>query len=643
MTAAARAEPVWWHRLWQRNLDRYPADPVRYRCLAIVVATTVILYYQFYLAGGVATSIIRDLHMSFVYYVNVTVIGYLLGAVASSLTGLADRYGRANVVTYGLLVTGLLSLVGVPNCHSKLAFAVVYIAIGFVEGSILVATPAMIRDFSPQLGRASAMGFWTLGPVVGSLVVSIVVSNTRDHLDAWQDQYIICGIAGLVVFTLALVGLRELAPKLRDQLMVSARDRALIQARARGLDVTAGTRHPYRQMLRLDILGSAFAISVFLIIYYLAVGFFPVFFQTVFGYSESGANSLGNWFWAFNAGALVVVGVLSDWLRVRKPFMVVGAIGAIVTTSIFATRVTHADTSHATFVVLLSLIAVSLGFAYAPWMASFTETVERTNPALTATGLSVWGLIIRVVIAISVFFVPHVVHTVTTLVDSGPRVQQITATYPEEIATLQKVDPATQAVLARNRADAVAGARAVSEISGVPAADVARIAALNAAHGPALQAAQAIDPATALALLANRVDPVAQAKAVTEIVAALKVSPAQARDRLLDLASVPTADLLLVQRSGQQVLDAQSALQAAGKVPAADLAYLQAHGTDVRRATRDSPKQWRTYFFIAVGGEVVFIPLIWLLAGFWSPRNARAAEAEHAARVERELAAPRDG
>ena len=44
--------------------------------------------------------------------------------------------------------------------------------IGLVEGVILVATPALIRDFSPQLGRASAMGFWTLGPVVGSLVVA---------------------------------------------------------------------------------------------------------------------------------------------------------------------------------------------------------------------------------------------------------------------------------------------------------------------------------------------------------------------------------------------------------------------------------------------------------------------------------------
>jgi ACS family D-galactonate transporter-like MFS transporter len=35
---------------------------------------------------------------------------------------------------------------------------------------------------------------------------------------------------------------------------------------------------------------------------------------------------------------------------------------------------------------------------------------------------------------------------------------------------------------------------------------------------------------------------------------------------------------------------------------------------------------------------VVFIPLIFLLVGYWSPRRARQAEEEHEAMVERELA-----
>ena len=168
--AGARPRPV--NRLWNRELTRFPSEGTRYLSLAIVVLTTIVLYYQLYLSGGVATDVLRDLHMSFVYYVNISVVGYMLGAGASVLAGLADRYGRANIVTFGLLVVGVLCAFVLPNVNSKLGFGVVYIAIAFVEGIILVATPALVRDFSPQLGRASAMGFWTLGPVLGSLVVS---------------------------------------------------------------------------------------------------------------------------------------------------------------------------------------------------------------------------------------------------------------------------------------------------------------------------------------------------------------------------------------------------------------------------------------------------------------------------------------
>ena len=62
-----------------------------------------------------------------------------------------------------------------------MGFAIVISAVGLVEGAILVATPAMVRDFSPQLGRASAMGFWTVGPVAGSLITSIVATQTLSH------------------------------------------------------------------------------------------------------------------------------------------------------------------------------------------------------------------------------------------------------------------------------------------------------------------------------------------------------------------------------------------------------------------------------------------------------------------------------
>ena len=371
------------------------------------------------------------------------------------------------------------------------------------------------------------------------------------------------GIVGLVVFALALVGLRELSPRLRDQLMVSRNDRALIEARAQGLDLTEALRHPFRQMLRVDIVGSAFAISVFLIIYYLAVGFFPVFFETIFGYSQSKANALGNWFWSFNAAALLIVGVLSDRVRVRKPFMVLGAVSAIVFTTIFALRTTHPETSYTTFVILLSCIAVSLGTAFAPWMASFTETVERRNPALIATGLAMWGLVIRIVIAVSVFFVPKVVTTVTTLVEKGPVVQEVLADpTPVGKTTIGQVTTAVSenpAVVARLK---------VIETRGPTPDDRAFLTQT---------APKALGPANLAAL------------------------------------SKPTPELTKA------------------------LETLAAEGPAVAKAAKDSPKQWQTYFFVGVGGEVVFIPLILLMAGFWDPRKAKRAEEEHEARIAAEM------
>ena len=330
-----------------------------------------------------------------------------------------------------------------PNAPTAFTFGLLSAVVGFVEGIILVATPALVRDYSPQIGRASAMGFWTLGPVVGSLVVAAVSSSTVDALPDWRAQYVICGIVGLVVFVIALVGLRELSPNLRDQLMVSLQDRALIEARAAGVDTDP--RHPWRQVLHLDVIGSAFAVAVFLIIYYTAVGFFTIYFTTIFGMGLAEANGIGNWFWAFDAIALIVVGIVSDRLGVRKPFMLVGAVASVIMTIVFLTR--GPDTSYTALVVITSLTAVSLGIAYAPWMASFTETVERRNPALMATGLAVWGWIVRVVVAVSIFILPLVVSSMTPLVQYGAQVKALSTQYAPELQTIAAIDPATLAAL----------------------------------------------------------------------------------------------------------------------------------------------------------------------------------------------------
>jgi MFS family permease len=537
-------------RLWRRELEHYPHETRRYTLLGVVVLATVILYYENYIGGAVATQLLSGLHMSFGYYVKILVVANGIGAFASLAAGLADRVGRANLVAYGLFFTGAITLFGIPNAHTKLVFGVWTALLGVVEGIILVATPALVRDFSPQLGRASAMGFWTLGPVVGSLVVSQVSSHTlKTHLD-WQYQFKVCGVVGLVVWVIALLFLRELAPRIRDQLMVSLHDRALIEARAKGIDIEAVLQRPWQRVLKPGIVASALGISLFLLSYYTAVAFFPIYFQTVQGFTADQANGLLNYYWSFNALSLIVVGALSDRLKVRKPFMLIGGIGASVFTILIYNRTTHTDTSYGAWAVILTGVGIYGGLAFATWMASFTETVEEESPALIAHGLAVWGWILRVVVAVSFLLLPTVINSVTPLVNDGAAVKAAAAREAQYLPTVQ----ANQ--------DFLNGINAKYPDGNVP-------------------------------------DDVA--KTIVETVGA-------------DVATRLTT--------------------VEGK---ADFALLGSKGAAVQKAQKDSPKQWQHWFLICLIGQLLFIPLVFLLGGPWSAKRAREQAEEHERFVREEM------
>ncbi len=493
--SAGRSSPDGVRRLWNRQLDRYPETGARFTYLAMTVLVTISLYYELYVNASVAPRQLPALHMSFAFLVNLLAVANLVGAFGSLFAGLTDRIGRCNLVVGGLLVTGLLVALVIPHLTTKWPFAIATAAVGLVEGICLVATPALIRDFSPQVGRATAMGFWTMGPVLGSLVVAVVASNTLHTSTTWGHEYVIAGVAGLVVFGVALVGLRELSPALRDQLMVSLRDRALIEARAKGLDIEASLRNPFGQLLRLDVLASATGVGLLLLIYYVAVGFGQTYLATVFGFSLRDANGLGNWNWAVNAVMVIVAGVASDRLRVRKPFMIVGGVGTAAMIVVYLEQAGH-HPSYYTLAAIISLLSAFLAVAYCPWMASFTETVEGHNPALTATGLAIWGWIIRVIVFVAYLILPHIVTTVNPLVDYGGQVQAYAAQYPgfqvpaSALAALQK-NPTDAAALAQARS--VLGANYLKDLIALEKAP-ADVKTYMAAHGPAVLQAQAESP-----------------------------------------------------------------------------------------------------------------------------------------------------
>ena len=187
-----------------------------------------------------------------------------------------------------------------------------------------------------------------------------------------------------------------------------------------------------------------------LLIYYTAVAFAVIYLTTVFGFSLKNANGLGNWNWGFNVIAVILVGFISDRFRVRKPFMVIGGVLAAVMTVIYLEQAGH-HPGYYTLAIMLALLSLGLGIAYTPWMASYTETVEARNPALIATGLAIWGWIIRVVVFVAYLCLPLVINSVTPLVNYGATVSAYATQYssqlafatahPNVVAAAQKVPP----------------------------------------------------------------------------------------------------------------------------------------------------------------------------------------------------------
>jgi MFS family permease len=586
--------------------------------LAITVLATITLYYELYVGASVATLILPGLHMSFTFYVTALAFGNLIGAFGSLFAGLADRVGRCNLVVFGLLFTGVFTAFILPAATSRWPFTIEGFVVGVVEGMALVATPALIRDFSPQVGRATAMGFWTSGPVVGSLVVAIVASNTVPAVvknpTFWTHEYKICGIVGLIVFVIAFFGLRELSPALRDQLMVTMRDRALIEARAKGIDIEAALRHPFRQLLKPDVVISAVGVAVMLLVYYTAVAFGVIYLSTVFAFSTKDANGLGNWNWGFNVLAVIIVGLLSDRLRVRKPFMVIGGVGAVIMLIVYLEKAgTHP--TYYTVAIILALLSFFLGIAYTPWMASFTETVEARNPALIATGLAIWGWIVRVVVFAAFLIIPAIISSVTPLVNYGATVATYATQYKSELA------------FASAHPDVVANAQKYK----VQLANAQKFAPeLQAIQGhPALftKLATFTDPAT--------IPPKLAAKAVA---AAGGGATGQAVLQSISANGPAISGVIAVGPQLQAIAPFATQLTALSKVPPSVFAYLKAHGAAVQKASADTAGQWKTWYWICVGGIVFFLLCIPLLRGRWNPAAARQDEAEHETMVQAELA-----
>ncbi len=340
------------------------------------------------------------------------------------------------------------------------------------------------------------------------------------------------------------------------------------------------------------------------------------------------------------------------------------------------------------------LISISSAVAFATWMAAFTETVEKHNPAAIATGLAVWGATLRSFVVVALLGLIAAIPSAATLVDRGPqvsaaaagvdpslnaaqnatvkaiatdpsivpKVQALAGEYKAQLATAALLEPATTAALGSAPNDPATQVAALAEISGRPVAEVGRVLALGAKYKDQLATAATLDAATQTALSKNPGDSAAITKAVGQIAGGLHIAPAAAIAKLQALAQVPKADLSFLSATATPVQAAAARLTALGAVPAADLAFLTRYGTGlkdpkvlaalaflqreapgVQQAALQAPGQWQRWWWICFACQLLFLPCIWLLSGRWSPARARADAYAHDEAISRELATLANG
>lgn len=69
------------------------------------------LYYQSYVLPSVAPLVLVSFKISISTYTLILLISNLIGAISALLGSLSDRVGRSNLIVYGLLITGIGTII----------------------------------------------------------------------------------------------------------------------------------------------------------------------------------------------------------------------------------------------------------------------------------------------------------------------------------------------------------------------------------------------------------------------------------------------------------------------------------------------------------------------------------------------------
>ena len=379
-----------------RELNEYPVGGRRLFLLFVAVLATMVASYEAQIAP-VLPLIMHEIHMNKETYgvvVMATVIFSAAGAMA--FAPLCDRHGRTAVLVPALFGTAICVFAMALFVHSVLSLFVVRAILAFIEGAVVAASAGLVRDFSPRMGRAAAYAFWTFGPVGSNFLAAFIAGATLGYFhNHWESQFYIAGVISIIVAFFVMFNVADLAPAVRHRIMHS-------ESTAAADDVHEGERQGLVAAARhWRVWWMTLGITFFLMLYFTVQQFGPLILVEVYGFKADEAAYLSQYFWLLNLLTLVIAGIVSDKLQLRK---VVSFTGAALTIPVAIVWISLAGThpSSTTMIVLMSLLGGMFGIAYCPWMAWFSEALEDISTHIQASGWALWTMVTRVYVVCTV-------------------------------------------------------------------------------------------------------------------------------------------------------------------------------------------------------------------------------------------------
>ncbi|MEV4548157.1 MFS transporter [Nonomuraea wenchangensis] len=385
-----------------RELDEYPTGARRMKILTMAVLAILIGSYEGQIAP-VVPLLLKDLDMTLATYGAVSGAAAVAGAIASILGGrLTDRVGRVRLLIPLMALTAVCCF-AMTLVHSPRDLLIARIVLAFVDGVAMASTAPLIRDFSPRLGRAQAFGFWTWGPVGANFLAAAVAGWTLPIFnDSWRSQFVIMGCFSLVISIVIAFNIADLSPELRARIQHTER------AATEAVDVTRPARIS-ALFSRPNIWAHVVGISLWLVLYITLSLFGQTMLVGALGVSSAEASTIMAAFWSLNLITLIVTGRLSDRLQLRKPFTLGGTIAAVLVTAFLAVLLGRPEVSSGTLMIVGALLGGSLGVAYAPWMANYSEDAEDADPRLQGTAWGLFGFLSKGIAVVGLLVIPRVV------------------------------------------------------------------------------------------------------------------------------------------------------------------------------------------------------------------------------------------